>query len=58
MHTRSKWRSLPKREPELQNQSVTNATKSTEENKKLELYTVVNLGPRGSKGKVIKIERN
>ena len=33
-------------------------TKYGRRKRKLRLYTVVNLGPRGSKRKVIKIERN
>ena len=60
MHTCSKWRGQPKQELERQNQSVTNAPTLSRKykGKKLGLYIVVNLGPRGSKGKVIKIERN
>ena len=61
MHICSKWRSLRMQELELQqskhNQS-TDYEHKVQRTEKLGLYTVVNLGPRGSKGKVIKIERN
>ena len=36
----------------------TNFEQKVQREKKLGPYIVVNLGPRGSKGKVIKIERN
>ena len=44
----------------MANQSITNAPTLSGKyrGKTLGLYIVVNLGPRGSKGKVIKIERN
>ena len=54
-------RQIEKQELELQNQSITHAPTLSRKYRvkdRLGLYIVVNLGPRCSKGKVIKIERN